>query len=154
MNTVTAPVRPPEVKPVPVLGRRFEVPDLSTHGQWIIDRLIKAFPNRNQRDLVGWLKEICWSNEYFFRCRPHAVALAHLQRPHPLAPKNHVKVIFAFAQKGFENEGAAFYDEIMQWAKSLDVDVVELTDLSDVPGEMLKDRFRAFSKTVNFARAA
>ena len=114
----------PSPKPIPAVSRprRFQETDINTYGQWLIERLIKAFPHRTQRDMIGWLREICWSNEYFFRCRPHAVALAHLQKAHPLAAKPQIKVIFVFAEKGHDAEGLAFYGEIAEWAKSMDVD--------------------------------
>jgi hypothetical protein len=153
MNAPAATLEAPKPKPIPVLGRRFTEADINTYGQWLIDRLLKAFPHRNQRDMIGWLKDICWSNEYFFRCRPNAVALAHLQKAHPLAAKPQVKVIFVFAKKGNENEGLAFFTEIAEWAMSMDVEeVTSLTDLSDIPSTMIDEVLKTRTKTVVYAK--
>ena len=153
MNAPSATLEAPKPKPIPPLGRRFQETDINTYGQWLIERLIKAFPHRTQRDMIGWLREICWSNEYFFRCRPHDVALAHLQKAHPLAAKPQIKVIFVFAEKGHDAEGLAFYGEIAEWAKSMDVDTITgLEEMSDVPVDAIGSVLKTRTKTAVYVR--
>lgn len=140
-----------------VQSRRFQLPDLTEHGQWIIDRLMKAFPHRTPRDLVGWLQSVIYTKEYLFLYQPHGVALAMVEQPHPLASKWHVKVIFVLVKKDFEDFGASFYSDIIRWAKGMDVEqIVDIGELSDVSPEMVKlvPGMRVTSKTVQYARVS
>ena len=133
--------------------RRFELGDLSKHGGWIVDRLLKAYPHRSQRDLMGWLRGILHSNDYLFLYQEHGCALATTARVHPLLPKPHVQEIFVFAEPGHENSAAAFYENFARWAKHHDIDTVVVQEMSDVPHELVKEKLgRVFTKQITFAR--
>ena len=137
----------------PATSRRFQLPDLDRHGGWLIERLVRAFPHRNERELVGWLRGIVYSNEYLFLYREHAVALAVMTRLHALEAAPHLREIFVLAQTGFEVEAAAFYDDFARWATNQGVKVLVIEELTDVPHETIRERVgRVFEKTVKFAR--
>lgn len=137
--------------------RRLQVPDLERHGNWIIERLRQAFPYRNERELLGWLRGVIDSNDYCFLYQEHGVALATRVRNHPLEQRAHVQEIFCFARPGHEASAAAFYDDFKRWAKFSDIQVLVLSDLTDIPMDIIKDRLglnRISTRMVQFVRLA
>jgi hypothetical protein len=150
---VTAEIAKREVVREQIAMRRFEVPDLDRHGGWITDRLLKAYPHRTARDLVGWLRGIIYSNEFLFLYQEHGAALATVTRAHPLEMKPVVQEMFVFAKEGHDREAVAFYDEFLRWGKNQGVDVVMVEAMSDVPHDVIKERMgRLFTRQVVFAR--
>jgi hypothetical protein len=133
--------------------RRFQLPDLDRHGRWLLDRMLKVFPHRTERNLIGWLRGILYSNEFLFLYQEHGVALATVMQAHPLSPKMYVQEIFVLSEPGFELLAAGFYDEFAMWAKRQGLDTIVVEEMSDVPHEAIKERLgRLFQRTVNFAR--
>lgn len=147
---VKMPLRP---APEPQRIRRFELPDLSRHGGWIMKRLQKTYPHMNDRALASWLQGILDRNEYLFLYQDHAVALAEVLRPSTLAPKPVVQERFVFAEEGYAETAAEFYTEFKQWAKSQDIDVIIVEETTDVPHDLIKEKLgRVFERKQLFAR--
>jgi hypothetical protein len=133
--------------------RRFHLPDLDKHGAWLVQRLRRAYPHRTDRDLVGWLKGLLYSNEFMFLYQDHAVALAVLTRQHPLEERPVIQEMFVFAMEGHDREAAAFYGEFARWAKNMGVETVVVETMSDVPHELIKEKLgRLFTRQVVFAK--
>jgi hypothetical protein len=148
---VIAPTKLPD--PPAAASRRFQIPDLNHHAGWLIERLVKAFPHRTERDLIGWLRGVIYANDFLFLYQDHSVALATVSRVHPLLPKGHVQEIFVFAEAGYEAEAAVFYDDFARWAKNQGLDTIVVQEMSDVPHEAIRDKLgRMFTKTITFAR--
>ena len=133
--------------------RRFQLPDLFTHGPWIVKRLLQAYPHKTQSQLEGWLRGIIQHNEFLFLYSDHGVALGTFVREDPLAAAPHFQEIFVFASEGHKEEAAAFYDEFVRWSKSLGIEVMIVEVMSDVPHEAIKARTgRIFTRQIQFAR--
>jgi hypothetical protein len=133
-------------------ARRFQIPDLERHGRWIVGRLLKAFPHKSERELMGWLRGLVYANECMFLYQEHSVALATVTRTHLLLPP-HVQEIFVFAQEGYVEEAARFYADFERWARHQGIATVVVEELSDVPHEMIREKMgRLLTRTINFAR--
>lgn len=134
--------------------RRFELADLSQHGGWIMERLLRQYPHQTERTLAGWLRGILSLNTSLFLYQPHAVALAEVVRFHTLSAEPVVVERFVFCQKGHEAEAAEFYDEFRTWARHLDAKTLLVEELSDVPHELVTARVgRIFTRQQKFAKA-
>ena len=137
--------------------RRFEDPDLSRHGGWIMKRLINRFPHHNERFMANYLRSIIASNEYLFLYQDNAVALAQMVRTKTLDASPVVQEIFVWAEDP-ENAlhvqtAAHFYDRILDWAKSAGIDKIIIEEDSDVPHEKIKERLgRIFQAQTQFVR--
>jgi hypothetical protein len=139
--------------PQPNTVRRFALPDLSTHGTWLLPRLTTAFPHLNDRMVLGWIRNLLYDNSNLFLYQDHSVALFQLTSVFSLAPKPEIIERFVFCQDGFQKEGANFYEEVGRWAKSQGVERVRVEELSDVPHDLIKDKIgRIFTQEYRFAR--
>ena len=141
------------IEPTPTL-RRFALPDLSTHGTWLLPRLETSFPHLNQRFILGWIRNLLYDNANFFLYQDHSVALFQITSVYSLSPKPEIIERFVFCQEGFQKEGGAFYAEVKQWAKSQGVEKIWVEEQSDVPAEVIKENIgRIFMRQQQFARA-
>lgn len=145
----------PEAPLEPV--RRFELPDLSRHGAWIMPRLLQAYPHLNERAAANWLQTIIHNNEYMFLFQEHGVALAQVLSSHTLSGKPLIQERFVWVEDRKEREqvrnAAAFYDQFLRWAKGHGAEVIIVEEMTDVPHEMIKERLgRVFSREQKFAR--
>lgn len=140
---------------VPV--RRFETPDLSRHGGWLLARLLLAFPHHNERSMANFLNSIMYNNEYLFLCQEQGVALAQIMTAHTLSGKPVIHERFVWVKdkddKEQQKKAALFYDEFHRWAKGNGADVIIVEEMSDVPHDMIKERLgRIFTRQQVFAR--
>ncbi len=127
--------------------RRFALPDLDTHGAWLLPRLESSFPHLNQRFLLGWIRNLLYDNANLFLYQDHSVALFQLINIYSLAPKPEIIERFVFAQEGYAKEAAEFYAEVARWAKPQGIEKVWVEELSDVPHEMIKEKLgRVFTR--------
>lgn len=137
--------------------RRFELPDLSFHGAWVMQRLLKAFPHLSPPALGGWLRGLIEDRENCFLFQDHSVGLAVVERSHTLSPRALVRERFVWAQdpenKQHVEEAAAFYPEFARWAKHLDADTMIVQVASDVTHERIKELLgRVFTRQEMFAK--
>ena len=127
--------------------RRFAEADLMKHGQWIMKRLFKEYPNQTDRSLIGWLKNLLFDNASWFMYQDNSVALFQVTSAFSLAHKPMVIERFVFAKQNFETEALEFYVEVEKWAKSMSVNEIIVEQLSDVPHDMIKNKLgRLFTK--------
>ena len=142
------------IEPIPVSTvRRFALPDLSTHGAWLLPRLTQAFPHLTDRFILGWIRNLLYDNANLFLFQDHSVALFQLTSVYSLAPKPEIIERFVFCQEGHAKEGANFYEEVLRWAKSQGVERIRVEDQSDVPHDLIKDKIgRIFTQEYRFAR--
>lgn len=156
--TVDTTPPPPEVVTGP-LTRRFQAPDLSEHGAWIMGRFLKAYPHVPERNAAGWLNGLIFNNECLFLYQPNAVGLAQVERAHTLSPHPIVREHFLFARdKRFVEEASWMYTEFERWARQLGADTLVVSEgLSDVPVEMVAKRLggrRIYTRTQRFLKVA
>lgn len=147
-----------EVLPEPPAIRRFERPDLSRHGAWMLPRLLATYPHLDERSVASWLQNVINNNECLFLFQKNAVALAQAVASNSLAPEPVIWERFVWVEDPKDKDQIAaatgFYDYIRIWAKHQGAKVLVVEELSDVPHEMIKDVLdkRLFSRQQWFAR--
>lgn len=136
--------------------RRFDLADLSSHGPWLMERLVTALELPEQR-VGGWLRGMIDSSEFLFLYQSHSVALAEMQRANGLADKPIVRERFVLAENPDDithvKEAAGFYDEFKRWAKGLGAEIIIVEEFSNVSHEMIKEKLgRIFTRQQQYAR--
>jgi hypothetical protein len=135
--------------------RRFALPDLDTHGHWLVPRLMVAYPQLSQRFIIGWIRNILYDNAYLFLFQNNGVALFQMTPVYSLTPPGVVIERFVFMKEGHSKEGVEFYAEALRWAQSLSVKEILVEEQSDVPHELIKDKIgRVFSREQHFVRVS
>lgn len=134
--------------------RPFSQADLQTHGGWILQRLLKALPALNERQMAGWLSSAIYSNEHLFLCQEHSVAMAQVFRVAGLEGKPVVRERFVFAMPGYEDEASYFYLDFRRWALSFGADVMVVEEMTDVPHDTIREILdgRLFERKEIFVR--
>lgn len=136
-------VEPVSIEPDFSTLRRFELPDMDRHAAWFTDRIRKAF-EMNDRQLIGWLRTMVFSNEHLFLFQDHSVAMFQIMSAHTLQPQPVIYERFVFAEDKENAEHVAqasmFYVEAMKWGRHLGADAVIVEQRSDVPHEMIRER--------------
>jgi hypothetical protein len=157
-QTATAEVLNPVRDRERTYPRRFELPDLSQHGGWILNRLAKVYRHLNEQQMAGWLRGIVYSNEFLFLYMPHSVALCQVERGHTLIPAPVVREHFVWAMDpanpAHVDEAAEFYTNIMRWARQQSAGTIIVENNSDVPHETVvkKCEKRVFTREEKFVR--
>lgn len=137
--------------------RRFYIADLTTNGPWLLQRLLKAYPNQTERSIIGWLNTVIDQNEYLCLVMPNAVCFAERFCPDALAGKMLVREKFVWCEDP-ENApqqmaAAEFYPWLIRWAKEQGVDKIIVGERSDVPVEKIREKFnRLYDFKTMFAR--
>lgn len=144
-----------ELQPSPI--RRFGVADLTEQGPWIMARLLKAYPNQNQRSVIGWLNIVIDQNEFLCLYQPHAVCFAERVATDRLSGKMVVREIFVWCEDPenalYIQAAARFYLFMTDWAKQQGIDKVIVCEKSDVPIEDVRKQFtRLHEIKTHFAR--
>lgn len=125
--------------------RRFYIADLTEHGPWIMQRLLKTYPNQNERSIIGWLNGVIDQNEYLCLVMPNAVCFAERFCLDPLSGKMLVREKFVWCQNPENalqvNDAAEFYPMMAAWAKNQGIDRVIVGERSDVPLEKIREKF-------------
>jgi hypothetical protein len=133
--------------------RRFALPDLDTHGAWILARLKNAYPNLTDRNILGWIRTLLYDNANLFLYQDHGVALFQLTSVYSLAPKPVIIERFVFVMEGYAKEGAEFYAEAARWAKPQGIEKIFVEEMSDVPHDLIRDKIgRIFNQQQQFVR--
>ena len=134
--------------------RRFALPDLDTHGAWLLPRLLQTYPHLNDRMILGWIRNLLYDNANLFLFQDNSVALFQLTSIYSLAPKPEIIERFVFCKEGHAKEGANFYEEVARWAKSQGVERIRVEEQSDVPHELIAKAIgsRIFTQEYRFAR--
>lgn len=138
-----APQIPTPPRIVPTL-RRFELPDFSSHGQWMGKRLLATYPHLSEQTVFGWLRNLVYDAEFLFVSQENSCALAQSVRSFVLAPQPVVQEHFVFVRER-ENpdhveEGAEFYAEFARWGQAKGADTILLSHATDVPEEAIRKR--------------
>lgn len=160
MTETALKARPQFKEPAePIAIRRFEMPDLTEHGPWISERLLKVYPSVTAVTLHGWLRGLLDSNEHLFLYQKNAVAVATTLHGNSLAPEPVVRERFVFVKDPKNQEqveqAAMFYADFYRWAKAQGASAVILDgEMSDVPSEQARDKLggRLFERKEIFAK--
>ncbi len=119
--------------------RRFYLADLTDHGPWLLERLLRAYPSQNQRSIIGWLNGVIDNNEFLCLLMPEAKAVCFAERAplDRLSGQMVVREIFVWVEdpSNIAQVGAAvqFYNHMKTWAKSQGITQVIVCERSDVP---------------------
>lgn len=138
--------------------RRFELADLTEHGGWLLPRLVKQYPHLTLQTAMGFLRNILYSPEYHFCYGPHAAGLVQIERAYGLSAKPIVREKFVWVQEpknaAHLAEAVQFYEDFQTWAKHHGAEVMIVEEASDVPHDMIRERFskRIFSREQQFVR--
>lgn len=140
-----------------IVTRRFEVPDLNQHGEWLIERLLKLYPSATKMQLWSRLNNVLYNVEFLFLYQPTAVSVAQRVVGNTLAPRPTIQEWFTFVQDPTDaaqvKKAAEFYSDMLRWGKAQDADAIMLNpDCSDVPIEQAKPHIggRVFERTQVF----
>ncbi len=130
--------KPPEI-------RRFYLADLTEQGSWILERLLKIYPNQNQRSIIGWLNGVIDNNEFLCLYMPHAVCFAERASIDRLSGKQIIREIFVWCEdpdNALQQRNAAeFYAHMVDWAKHQGIDKIIVCERSDVPIATVREKF-------------
>jgi hypothetical protein len=142
---------------LPVEPRRFTIPDLDTHGAWLVPRLVERYQGMNTRSAANFLRSIIYANEYMFLFLPDAAALAQVTRDYMLDPTPVVRERFCWCRDKDDaiakQQAAACYDEFAKWARHMGCETMIVEEASDVPHEAIRERMgRVFSHQQQFVR--
>jgi hypothetical protein len=153
---MNAPIATPVFDPLSM--RKFDTADLTVHGSWLLPRMIKTFPHLNERGAASILQSILYDNEYCFQVQADSVGLAQVITSHALtSPQPILQERFVWCRdpedKEQQKQAATFYDQFSRWAKLKGIDIMLVEESSDVPHDMIKERFgRLFVRQQQFAR--
>ena len=137
--------------------RRFSIADLNTHGAWVMKRLAKSYPEVHEQVIAGWLRSYINSNEHLFLSLPGAVALAQIVNSLDLDAKPVVVERFVWAANKANPDdveaAASLYGHIAQWAKRLGCSILIVDEASDVPRDVIHDKFgRVYQRPQQYVR--
>lgn len=123
--------------------RRFMTADLSTHGKWLIPRMLKTYPELSEAMAVGWIKGFVTSNEYLFLQQDNAVALAQLMPGYTLVPAQIIQERFVWVADPKDaaqvEQASHFYSEIYRWATNMaGIQNIIVDENTDVPRAMIE----------------
>lgn len=125
--------------------RRFYLADLTEQGSWILERLLKIYPNQNQRSIIGWLNGVIDNNEFLCLHMPNAVCFAERAAIDRLSGKMLIREIFVWCQdpeNALQQRNAAeFYPHMIDWAKHQGIDKIIVCERSDVPIAAIREKF-------------
>lgn len=137
--------------------RRFQRPDLDTHGPWLLPRFIAAYPQMDERRAASFLTSILTSNEHLFLCSEHGAALAQLFNGHSLVAKPVVYERFVWAKDPQNKVALAaivqFYAHVQRWAKALSCETLVVEEMTDVPSDTIRAQLgRIFTREQRFVK--
>lgn len=133
------------LQPVSPPIRRFVLGDLTDHGPWLMERLLKIYPNQTQRSMIGWLNGVIDQNEFLCLTMPNGVCFAERLAPDRLSGKLVVREIFVWVrdpENALQAQNAAeFYPRMADWAKHQNIDKLIVCERSDVPIAAVREKF-------------
>jgi hypothetical protein len=137
--------------------QRFNTPDLSTHGRWMMPRLLELYPQKNEFAVANYLRGLCDRNDCLFLKQPHSVCLAEVVQIFTLEPKPVLMERFVWCEDRQNyhhvDEAALFYDHMKAWSASADIERMFIERNSDVPHEKISERLgRLNSEKIVVAR--
>lgn len=136
-EVLIAPTALPEI-------RRLQIPDLDRHAGWFLPRFQKTFPHLNQRQAIGFLKNVIYDNEFLFLFQNNAVAMAQAMSAHGLDASTIIWERFVWVADPTDQDqleqASHFYTEFLTWAKRKSVAIVHIEENTDVPHELIRSR--------------
>lgn len=142
---------------VPADIRRFGIADLSTHGGWILKRLMPKFPDVPERFIGGWLSGLIADNEHLFLYQKHAVALAQVISTPGLRPGKMIQERFVWVEDKSDKEqvesAADFYNNFAEWGRGQRAERIVCCEDTDVSKSLIEARIgRLFDTKISHAR--
>lgn len=136
--------------------RRFQIPDLNTHGAWVLPRLQQTY-GLDERTALSWLRALVYDNTSLFLFQDTAVALAQIESANTLEAKPVVRERFVWVRDKQDKDqvtlASFFYPEIALWGRRQGAEIMLVEESSDVPHDMIKQHVgRIFTRQQQFAR--
>lgn len=136
---------------------RFSLNDLTVHAAWFIPRLLKVYPHLNERGVATWLRGVMDQADLFFQASDIGVSCVALVHPDTFTPRAVVQERFTWVADPTDapqvEAAIGFYEGIQRWTKGLGIDVLMLSEHSDVPAEALRTRFkRIYTRQTSFLK--
>ena len=130
---------PPKKADEVIISRKFNDPDLSDMGIWMLGRLSARAPHLNDRNFVGFLRNCMLSSEYLFIRTNNAVGLAQrVTESFDPIPKVQEHFVWVRDRAKHIPEALVIYDEFHRWAVSLGSNVMIIEEDTDVSLDDLK----------------
>jgi len=135
--------------------RRFLSSELTTHGHWLMPRLVSKWPHRNEWGWANFLRALCDRNDCLFLAQDHSVALAEMVQTDNLEGYRSVWERFVWCEdrkdEAHQDEAANFYNRFQDWARGLGVTKVVVARNTDVPLLLIKKRIGSiFSEEIKY----
>jgi hypothetical protein len=135
--------------------RRFISSELSTHGHWLMPRLVSKWPNRNEWGWANYLRALCDRNDCLFLAQDHSVALAEIVQVDNLSGWKSIWERFVWCENRQSidhiEEAALFYDRFHDWGVALAIGKIVVAQNTDVPTEMIKKRIgRVWNEEIKY----
>lgn len=138
----------------PVETRRLYIGDLTIHGPWLMQRLIKNYPNHNERSIIGWLNGILDDNSFICLTQPNAVGIAERISVDRLAQRLIVREVLVWCRDKDSPEqiqqATAFYDKFADWGRMQGIQKMVVGESSDVPTSVLRDKFQRLNEVKTY----
>jgi len=120
---------------------RFMYEDLLTIGPWLATRLrMDRRPDLSDRMVIGWLRGCMDNNLFCLLKNENAVGLAQITYD-PLDPRPVLEELFVYTKDGCEADGLPILDRFIEWGKQMQAFRVVFGGESDVPGQMIEERY-------------
>src|SRR5258708_4540413 len=124
--------------------RRFGIADLSTHGGWILKRLMPKFPDVPERFVGGGLSGLFADNEHLFLYQKNSVALAQVISTPGLRPGKMIQERFVWVEDKTDKEqiefAADFYTHFAEWGRGQRAERIICCEDTDVPKSLIEAR--------------
>lgn len=143
-----------------IVMERFNSPDLTVWGGWLLERLKEFYPHLTDQTLAGWLRASINSNEAHIVHSGMAIGMAQITHE-PLEAQPSVKEVFVFCRSSDDEtekqtalkQGAAIYSEFRRWGMSLGAKEFVGGGHSDVPRELIEEEIgKIFVKQTGYIR--
>jgi hypothetical protein len=141
----------------PAAVRRFEIPDLSRHGPWLLKRFATVFPDFSEKQVAGYLNGLIYNNEHLFSYQEHAVALFALTHNPGIKTTLVAWERFVWVEDKTDKEqleyAADFYSHAKRWAKASGAERIIVCENTDVPKSLIENRLgRVYDTKISFTR--
>lgn len=135
------PVLAPATMPIDMneTVTKFNVPDLNTHGAWLLERLRKRYPHVTDQRIAGWLRCMIGTHTALFIKATDTVGLAVIGDSSAFDVRPIVEEVFVYsAPDADRGRGCLIYKRFLAWARSMNAAELRVEADTDVPRELVQ----------------
>jgi hypothetical protein len=138
----------------PVETRRLYIADLTLHGPWLMQRLLKNYPNHNERSIIGWLNGILDDNSFICLMQPNAVGIAERISVDRLSQRLIVREVLVWCRDKEntqqQQQAITLYDKFADWGRMQGIQKMVIGESSDVPVSALREKFQRVNEVKTY----